>query len=465
MSIYRTSDDQPLFKAPKWNFAPRIGFSWDPFNDSKTAIRGGYGISYDRLFDNLLTWNTSGQPFGTAVLDTTVLPGYDGRVPNGAAYIGNGIPAPEVMYTFPAAYFSDMTFYNQDWKNAMIMTWSFGVQREIIPGHILTVTYAGSAGEHLLARNNPNSMYNPTTEFADELAANGFSTASVPGWVRYAMVQNSQFYLPYVTYIDNYAHSNYNGMQVSFNRRFQNGLQATLNYTWSKAFDNASETIYTSGGSAVSMSNPWNPGADRGYAGFDVRHNFNCNVIYELPFGPGKWVGGDTSGWVAGLIEGWQVNAIVYANTGYALDYRVARDTLGTGQTSTTRGPARPWLNSAVVTTGPYSGGVGEVVGPTTANFLYSSSVVNLYSPTGDYYRGFFRGPGYFDVDFSMFKNISLPWFGGEKSQLQLRAEAFNLFNHSNYTIGGRDLRYADMGVAYSCNANRQIQLAVKFIF
>ncbi len=464
-TIFQTSDDQPLFKAPKWNFAPRIGFSWDPFNDGKTAVRGGYGMSFDRLFDNLLSWNTAGQPFGYSTLEPTTIPGYDGVLPNGAAYLGNGVPVPPVQYHFAPAAWQDMTWYNYNWNNAMIMTWSFGVQREILPGHILSVTYAGSAGQHLLARNNPNAMYNPTPEFIADLAANGFSTASVPGWVRYTMVQNSQFYIPYVTYIDNYAHSNYNGMLVSFNRRFQAGLQATFNYTWSKAFDNASETIYARGGSAISMSNPWQPGADRGYSGYDVRHNFNCNVIYELPFGPGKWLGGDTTGWVAGLIQGWQVNAIVYANSGYPLDFRVARDTLGTGQTSSTRGCARPWLASTTVTTGPYADSSGQVVGPTAANFLFSRADINLYNPTGDYYRGFFRGPGYFDVDFSLFKNISLPWFGGEKSQLQVRAEAFNLFNHSNYTIGSRIMADPDFGVTYYTNANRQVQLAMKFIF
>jgi hypothetical protein len=460
--IFLTSDNKKIYEAPKWNFAPRIGMSWDPFGDGKTALRAGWGMSYDRLFDNLLTWNASQLPFGVAGVYPTGGGGYDGILPNGAAYFGHGTPLPDVELHLPAESYYTMVVYNTDWKQPYIQTWNVSVQREIIPGHILTVAYAGSAGAHLLGRQQFNSMYNPTPELIQGISDNFGTTASVPSAVRYGLVQNSQWYQ--LHYIDPYVHSNYNALQLTFSRRFSQGLQVSVNYTWAKAFDNNSESVYTEGGSSPFSSNPWNSSWDRGYSAYDVRHNFNTSFIYELPFGPGKWLGGDTSGALGQLIGGWQINGIVYANTGYPLDYKVARDTLGTFYTNA-RGPARPWTASTVITTGPYAGGNGQVVGPTAANFRFSTADVNLFNPTGDYYRGFFRGPGYWDIDFSLFKEFKLPWITSEGSKLQLRLEAFNLFNHTNYTNPSITLTSALLGVTRGANANRQIQLGAKFIF
>jgi len=104
-------------------------------------------------------------------------------------------------------------------------------------------------------------------------------------------------------------------------------------------------------------------------------------------------------------------------------------------------------------------------VGPTAANFSFAASVLNLRNPQGNYYRGKFRGPGYWNVDFSLFKDVKLPWFTAEGSKLQFRAEAFNLFNHTNYTNPNTTLTSVNLGRTFSTYSNRQIQFGLKFIF
>ncbi len=448
-----------LYEADAHNFAPRIGFSWDPFGDGKTAIRGGYGISFDRMFGNLLTWNAAQLPFGVEnFLSAQPGAGYDGVYPDNVGFYGSGIPMPEVTLHLAPESFYEMVLYNNDLKTPYIQTWNLSAQREIWPGNILNLTYAGSAGVHLYVRNNPNQMPHPSEATIQGMVDNGLGSTSIPWYVRYYSGMNSQFVR--VHNIDSYGHSNYHSLQTSYSHRFQDGLQFQANYTWSAAFDNNSESVWSLGNSSPFASDWYNLDYDRGYAAFDVRHIFSGNFIYELPFGPGKWLGGTAEGWLAELIGGWQINGIIQANSGFPLDYKVPRDTLGTGYTNN-RAPSRP----NVVTYETSTDIANNITGPTAANFSWAASVINLYNPVGDYYRGKFRGPGFWNVDFSMFKDFKLPWFTAEGSKLQFRAEAFNLFNHTNFNNPNTNLTSSNLGKSFTTVASRQIQFGMKFIF
>ena len=176
-------------------------------------------------------------------------------------------------------------------------------------------------------------------------------------------------------------------------------------------------------------------------------------------------LGGDTSGVVGQLIGGWQINGIVYANTGYPLDYKVARDTLGTFYTNA-RGPARPWMASDSDHDRPVRRRQRPGGRPDRRQFRVrhgrpSTCTTRPATTTA----ASSAAPATSNVDFSLFKEFKMPWFTSEGSKLQLRLEAFNLFNHTNYTMPSITLRSARLGVTSSANANRQIQLGAKFIF
>jgi len=454
--------DADLYDTAFIYWAPRAGFSWDPWGDGKTAIRGGYGISYDRMFENLLLWLTGQYPFAVSGFTSSPESGHPGVYPD-LSYYGNGQPIPEVVLhptaTFGVdGYTDDMVAINPNWSQPYIQTWNLSIQRELWPGNIVNVSYVGSAGVNLLGRQNPNAMANPSPELLQSLADETGITTSIPWYVRYYSAPNTQ--IGRIQSVDTYAHSNYNALQTSFSHRFQDGLQFQINYSWSKAFDNSSEVIYSASGYRP-FSSAWdNSGYDRGYSNYDRRHVFNGNFIYELPLGPGKWIGGDTEGILAQIIGGWQLNGIVTAYTGSPMDYKVARDTLGTGYTNT-RAPARPWVASWNFTTDPSN----NILGPTAANFQFSTAYINLANPQGNYYRGFFRTPGLWNMDLSFFKDVKLPWFTAEGSKLQLRFEAFNLFNHTNWSAPTVTLTSANLGKSYGSVSNRQIQLGIKFIF
>jgi len=461
--IFLEDDSQRIYDAHKTNFAPRFGFSYDPWGDGKTAIRAGYGISFDRLCDNLLSWNSAQMPFGFTGISSSQPAGFNGIYPNGMAYYFNGVTAPPpTLHPTPETWASQI-IYNSELDQAYMQTWNFSIQRELWPGNIFTLAYAGSSGTHLLIRNNPNQMPLPSTELIQGLIDNGYVTGYgepyIPAVVRYYSLQNTQWLT--LHYVNSDGHSRYDSMQMSFSRRFQDGLQAQVNYTWAKAFDNGSDSIYTDGGNAPFQSNWYNRDYDKGYAAFDVRHNLSASFIYELPIGPGKMIAGDTDGILGNILGGWQINGIVQANSGYPLDYKVPIDTLGTGYTND-RGPSRPDVVNTNVTTD------GNLVGPTQSNFVWNAATQRADYPLGyqgGYYKGFFRQPGYWNVDFSLFKEIRFPWFTAEGSKLQLRFEAFNLFNHTNWNQPNRNFASATMGQTFGAAANRQVQIGAKFIF
>ncbi|MBN2430840.1 MAG: TonB-dependent receptor [Acidobacteria bacterium] len=470
-----------LYHAPKTGFAPRLGFAWDMLGDGRTAVRGGYGISFGRTFENLWTWGALAQPFGSLGFQNPAPGGvFDGLFLNGVAYYGHGYDLPSIQWRLPPSgssfnnwQLTDFSMggivYNRNWKQPYSQTWNFSIQRELWPGHILTAAYVGSAGVHLLTRGNPLQMPEPlrSPEFL-EIYSTIFGTATIFPQISWTAGRSQQWFR--VDYIDPRGHSTYHALQLAFSRRLQAGLQCMVNYTWSKALDDLSDVV---GDTSVSMPTTYNwyrPDWDRGFADFDVRHVFNASFIWELPLGPGHALGGNSAGFLAGLLGGWQVNGIVQANSGYPLDYvlnKSTHDTIGGMHVvrAYSNGPRPDVASTSIRRGGAHSNLPGYyLTGPAITNFKWAG--ITIFNPTGSYYRGSFRGPGYWNVDLSLFKEFKTPWFGGESAIVQLRLEAFNLFNHPNFNPPSQDLyRSGILGYSSSTASERQLQLGAKFIF
>src|SRR5215472_7539937 len=286
-------------KGELWNpgggFAPRVGFAWDPFGDSKTSIRGGYGLSYERNFGNV-TFNVIQNPPNYFVLGIQAGdPGFSSisMNPNNAGPLsGSG------SKLLPR---STGRIVDPNIPTAYAEFWSLAAQREIAKNTLFALEYTGSNGLHLYDISNINQTGSGTVYEGDP------GTASVP----FTRIDPQYGNL---NYRSARGFSRYDGLNVSLKSRnlFNKGLQFNTNYTWSHAIDNLSSTFSeNSGNQNLGYLDPFNPGLDKGDAEFDVRHRFVTSAIWDVP-----WLKNAANPWVRQTFGGWSVAPIFNVRTG-----------------------------------------------------------------------------------------------------------------------------------------------------
>jgi hypothetical protein len=269
---------------------------------------------------------------------------------------------------------------------------------------------------------------------------------------------------PTNAYITNLGSSSYNGLLVSVRRRFAQGLQFDLNYTLSHAIDNQSSIVNTVFGGLVCDIR--NLRVCRGNADFDIRHLFNANFIYELPFGRGRMFGSDSGGALDAVIGGWTVTGIVTARSGLPFNL------------TTSAFPVGFVFNSPAVVTGANAGAlIGQVqdtAGGQIQFFGTPADVFNAANPLAGAVRNPFggeignrnnlRGPAFWNVDLAILKNFRLPW--SENHRLQLRAEMYNAFNHTNFGLPATNINSTTFGqITATSNNSREMQFAIRYEF
>jgi Carboxypeptidase regulatory-like domain/TonB-dependent Receptor Plug Domain/TonB dependent receptor len=422
---------QTFFETPTKNIAPRFGFAYDVFGDGKTAVRGGFGLFFEEPLFNAYRQAAYGTlPFiQTSALSAAQVT----ALPVSPAAFGAGTPLTETI-----------TF---DLRPTYMMQYNLNVQREFF-GTVMSVAYVGSRGVNLFGQGDLN------TRFPSQILADG----------RPFFIGNEPFRNPNFSTIRSAFQgfsSNYNALNLSGNRRFNNGLQFQAAYTFGKSLDNRSGNAgrqeYSNG--QARAFDPFNRQLDYGRSDFDVRHTFTANVTYELPFGKGL------SGIAGAALRGWQVNSIVKIASGIPFTPLVDGDPDRDGSTDNA---ARPDL-------------IGDPnTGPRTAEQWYN---LNAFAPPtigtrGTSGRNIVSGPNFRNVDLSVNKMFVLT----ERFNLQFRAEAFNLLNRTNFDLPSNS---DDGSQVFSFSANqgtfsqlstagqinnivgtaREIQLGLKLIF
>jgi hypothetical protein len=215
----------------------------------------------------------------------------------------------------------------------------------------------------------------------------------------------------------------FHGLTVAFRRRFSNGFQFDFNYTLSHSIDNGSAAESGAGQQGASIQDIYNLSVFRGSSDFDIRNNFNANFMYALPLGKGKILLNSAPAWVDQMIGGWQVSSIWRYSTPLpsAVQGDLAYNT-------------NYWLSSlAIVNTRTSSGSV-HIDQNGNPSIFANTSVSNNFQdqqPEGAGTRAAVRLAPIFNVDMALTKAFRLPWEG---HRLQFRAEAFNAFNHANFT-------------------------------
>jgi len=440
---------------------PRVGLAWDPTGKGTWSVRAGFSIVND-LLDNLGNRAYSSPPFNAREQLTIPAAGFLSLLPLDKnaplpPSCGPGVPQPCSIYQ-PGGIDPNMF-------TPTIQEWSFTVERQLTRDLMLQVGYAGSQSYH-------NNLTMDTNSPAPQVCQNpqGCVSGGVLAAAQRGMVPQGTTYFPVGTrpnpYVSNntqwadYGTASYHALTVSLQKRVTRGLAFKANYTYAKVIDLNSAILAPSGeNEPADVFSPYNLFLNRGPASFSLHHQFSANFSYQLPFGRGQRFVGGASGWKNQLIGGWQWNGIITAQGGFPVTPLIGFNNSGTGDTNVTDVPN--WNPN-------FKGPV--VLG--TVDHWFDPKAFTLPTPGtfGNVSRGSFRGPGLVNVDTSFFKKFSIT----ERVSLQLRAEAFNIFNHSNFfypnqiVFAGNSAGYAYSDTAGQITAaatSRQIQLALKLMF
>jgi len=399
------------------HFAPRLGLAYRL--SEKTVIRGGYGISIDPSFpDDKYAFNfpvkqnnafTAASSFGAA---GSMASGF--APPLVAPTPANGIianaPLNQVYIVIPL-----------NTTEGYIQSWNVAVQRALAWNFTFEAAYVGNHNVGVLTRQNINASLVPGSGSAGRPLSQKFGrTTDTNAWIR--------------------TDTSYHGLQVKFDRRFSNGFLLTTAYTFGKA-------INLFDGDNGSLLIPAVISLNRGRADFDRTHSFVQSYIYELPFGPTKrWLQSGVGRWLFG---DWQLNGILSAYSGLPLDFRISATSLNAPGNIN-----RPNIDGPLFVLGEV--GRGEKWFDVSA---FSAPAPATYGTAG---RNIFSGPGFVNLDLSLFRKFRLTErIGGE-----FRAESFNFTNTPHFNRPGTTLGNADFGEVTSAMADqRVIQFGLKITF
>ena len=364
------------FYKQRWtNFAPRVAFAWSPAAlRNRTVFRTGYGIFYGEGQLGDLTApldNLAGRALLTA------------RSTPGLAY-----PVDPALATSAFA-FGNPRSLDRNKVTPYTEEWTFSVQQALTSKTVLTVGYLGESGAHQFTRTYLNTI-SPYT----------------------GLRPYPQFSL--IDYKSTWSNNNFNALQIQLQRNLSGALQAGVNYMWSHAINDGS----TGGGETDYPQNVLCRACERGSSDLDIRHTFSSNLIYQLPFGPGRrYVNG--RGVLSAIFGGWQWANILTARTGLP-----ANVTLAAGYTAPDGNNSSPERPNLVP-------GVNVVPAHQSIFNWINPAAFALPAPGafGDAGRNLVRGPGQWQLDTALIRNIAVT----ERMRLLLRGEAFNVFNHPHY--------------------------------
>ena len=490
------------------NFMPRVGFAWDPTGNHLWAIRGGFGVSYDVSPQNFTLLQLPPQLQTEQNPDITcTLPGAPAWCANfvsggpGTGFLaGGGL----LQVNVPPATREEAQAATQgiilDQVQPKVLTWTLGVQRELMKDTSLEVRYLGTRATQLpiQARINTQSAFHAGLQPLPTFFSTSQVPAAIVGGSRLSDFENfDPFIQPEfstLTAFKPFGGSIYHAGSIDLNRRFTKGILVRANYTYAHTIDDSTNELFSS---VVNPRRPFdwmNLGLDRADSTLDVRHKFALSWIYELPK-PNM-----DNGFLKTVVHGWQYSGTFLAQTGQPVSLLANADANANGDAAGDRAIFNPGAagqtGSAVDFVCAGAGGTTSIA-PFSAGCPGGSSTVAGYvaqNPAARYVQAELGaqptvGRNSLDTlgtntwNMSMSKNTKL----SEGTTLQFRVDTFNIFNHRNFSLAqptvfqsgvligtvnnALSTTYSNVTSDLFLNSNqftggsRQMQLGVKLIF
>jgi hypothetical protein len=477
------------------DFAPRFGLSWDPTHEGKMAIRANYGIYYDRIVGattSLVDSNSPGFADGETSFPNQVIS--DVRASQSPA-LPTHAAAP--LITPLDNRNTSIVVFNPNLRSGYVHQFSFTLQRELLRGTILEAGFVGNHSVKLFTDRDINQpmvyqnflgavqqlqtyVANGTVPAAGNTLVKIFGTpaAAVSGlgstaisqgqlgslantldrtnYTKYAAAGVSDYYLrPFpqfnqLIYGSNDGKSFYDSLQVSL-RRNLGALKYTFNFTWSKSLDNGS----VDGNGFTNPLDNNNLNLNYGRSDYERPKVFTYQVMYTLPIGHGKALGGSMPNWADSILGGWDLGVMGVWESGPPM-------TISSGRAT---GPG------TATALADYSGdrNIGSISRQGSGVFYLDSTLATttmtfpLAGGVGTSGRNAFRGPRFFDTDASLVKRFKIT----ERKAVTFRAEAYNLWNNVNFSSPAVSIATPTTfgKVSSSVNGARVMQMALRFDF
>ena len=491
--IFANSSSRGLWKTPFNNLSPRIGLSYR-IRDNMTA-RAGYGIYYSQNTSEAPTSNTDGFSSNTTGQVTQNLNAGLAPLPNALSNpFPTGIVQPtgsslglmqDVGNSLGSTYYARPTPYTQ--------TYSAGIQYQTRNKGVVEIGYQGSQGRRLPIGYTQNIDQLPTQYLYSAVAGTcpgATCTSTLNNTVNNPFAGQGQFSATKTTVAYNQllrpypqflsvnisedttgASSSYNALLVSYNQRLWAGVTTALNYQYSKALDNTSETGYTNDSGARDI---YNLGLERSVSGHDMPQQFTATVIWKLPVGRGRRFGNQMNRIVDGFAGGWQLSTVTIINKGFPISITNSSNPIsgfGFGESRpnvTSEAAIRPaqrtllnWFNAAAFTTPCWAS-----TSSTTATSSCPSGTGPTFSAIGNIRRfeAADRQDSYIRPDMTLQKNFQIT---GEKV-MAVHVAAFNLTNTPYYSTPNTSVGSSTFGQVTGTGAGyiaRTVELGGRFTF
>jgi outer membrane receptor protein involved in Fe transport len=416
------------------NFGPRVGLAWQV--NPKTVARVGYGLMWDSM--------VSRSQYGQHQFESWGWPQFSGIDTGALNREGGAISRIENISSLPfgaprAEPWTSTQFFNApDRKNAYSHQWHLEIQRQFTRNLMMGAAYVGS--------------YNGRMEYAGRAQAPPAAAIDATGRRLTPAERDRLRPWPHITgtftYSDDIGMSKYNAFQFKAQQRFSDGLSSMLSYTYSRTIDTSSGWFNAENGigGGATVQNYHDMDNARGISSYDIPHIFTWATVWELPFGSGKrWLNNGPAAWLFG---NWQLNWSVLARSGQPFNVTAGGDPANLGHAGYSR------ANQV----GDPS--VGE---RTQQQWFNTAAFVAPVNSFGNYERNSLRAPGFWNVDLGLQRNIPF----GQGRSVQLRLEAFNVFNHINWGNPGVALdQPANFGRITSMSGRpRQLQGGMRLVF